>query len=73
MNWDFIRENDALSMRDFSEQFGENGFFTQYGDPVVVCGESGRNALCVSAELYERLTGHSLPTGKIEGKASDSL
>ena len=53
----------AVTEKEFCEHIEEDDFPIRYGNPVRIHTEDGRDLVCMTYELYERLTGDIVKMG----------
>ena len=53
----------SVTEKEFCEHIEEDDFPIRYGNPVRIHTEDGRDLVCMTYELYERLTGDIVKMG----------
>ena len=56
-NWKWL---PAISAEEFAEHIEEESFPVQYGNPVRIYTGDGYEYICLTIELYERISGRSI-------------
>lgn len=51
-----LRMLPRVTEKEFCEHIGDDDFPVQYGNPVWVQTENGNDLICITVELYDRLT-----------------